>query len=266
MKNIYVFLKRLPEETWLAVLFVLLITTYSILSTASPVSAVENENDSSGLNVTMVEEQPARQREEMVRNQIAARGIEDRLTLEAMRSVPRHRFVRESERGRAYSDSPLPIGHGQTVSQPYIVAYMTELIQPESDMRVLEIGTGSGYQAAVLAEITDEVYTIEIIEELGQWGRSNLVNAGYSQVNVKIADGYHGWEEHAPYDAIVVTAASDHIPPPLVEQLRDGGRMVIPVGSPFQTQSLMLVEKEGEDVRTRNLIPVRFVPFTREDD
>ncbi len=212
------------------------------------------------------EDQFTRQRNEMVERQIAARGIEDLLTLDAMRNVPRHRFVPEERRRQAYNDGPQPIGHGQTISQPYIVALMTELIRPRTDMKVLEIGTGSGYQAAVLAEFTDEVYTIEIIEELSNWGEGNLRDSGYDRVNVKRADGYYGWEEHAPFDAIVVTAAADHIPPPLVEQLRDGGRMVIPVGSPFRTQNLMLVEKDGEDVQTRNLMPVRFVPFTREDE
>jgi len=212
------------------------------------------------------EDRYTQQRESMVQQQIANRGIEDQLTLDAMRSVPRHLFVPESQQRRAYNDNPLPIGHGQTISQPYIVAMMTELIEPRSDMRVLEIGTGSGYQAAVLAEFTDEVYTIEIIGDLAQFGENNLRDAGYDFVNVKHADGYHGWEEHAPFDAIVVTAAADHIPPPLVEQLKDGGRMIIPVGSPFQTQNLMLVEKDGEDIQTRNLLPVRFVPFTREDD
>ncbi len=207
-----------------------------------------------------------RLREQMVNRQIIARGVEDRPTVNAMRSVPRHKFVQSGERRRAYMDSPLPIGYGQTISQPFIVAYMTQLINPEPGMKVLEIGTGSGYQAAVLAEITDQVFTIEIVEELGEWGRQNLRNAGYDKVQVKRADGYYGWEEHAPFDAIVVTAAADHIPPPLVEQLRDGGLMVIPVGSPFRTQNLMLVEKRGEDIRTRNLMPVRFVPFTREDE
>ncbi len=212
------------------------------------------------------EDRYQRLREQMVNRQIVARGVENRPTIDAMRNVPRHKFVRSGEQRRAYLDNPLPIGHGQTISQPFIVAYMTQLINPEPGMNVLEIGTGSGYQAAVLAEITDQVYTIEIIEELGEWGKQNLRSAGYDKVQVKFADGYYGWEEYAPFDAIVVTAAADHIPPPLVEQLRDGGRMVIPVGSPFRTQNLMLVEKRGEDIRTRNLMPVRFVPFTREEE
>jgi protein-L-isoaspartate(D-aspartate) O-methyltransferase len=208
----------------------------------------------------------AEQRARMVARQLEARGISDDATLAAMQDVPRHQFVPEARRRQAYQDSPLPIGYGQTISQPYIVAYMTELLQLEPGMRALEIGTGSGYQAAVLAEMLEEVFTIEIIHELARWGQDNLRRSGYDHVRVKRADGYYGWEEFAPFDAIVVTAAADHIPPPLVEQLRDGGRMVIPVGSPFRTQMLMLVTREGEDIRTENLIPVRFVPFTRDPE
>jgi len=238
----------------LIILFTLLIAIQVV-----PVAIAEPANDEE-------EERYDRLREQMVNRQIVARGVDNRPTINAMRSVPRHKFVRSGERRRAYLDNPLPIGHGQTISQPYIVAYMTQLINPEPGMKVLEIGTGSGYQAAVLAEITDQVFTIEIVEELGEWGKQNLRDAGYDKVQVKRADGYYGWEEYAPFDAIVVTAAADHIPPPLVDQLRDGGRMVIPVGSPFRTQNLMLVEKRGEDIRTRNLMPVRFVPFTREEE
>lgn len=203
------------------------------------------------------------ERERMVSRDIAQRGIRDPAALAAMRAVPRHEFVPAERRRQAYADSPLPIGSGQTISQPYIVAYMTELLELEPGMRALEIGTGSGYQAAVLAEILDEVYTIEIIPELARWGEANLRRAGYEAVQVRQADGYHGWDEHGPYDAIVVTAAADHIPPPLIEQLKDGGRMVIPVGSPFRTQMLMLVTRHGEEIRTRSLLPVRFVPLTR---
>jgi protein-L-isoaspartate(D-aspartate) O-methyltransferase len=212
------------------------------------------------------EESFSAERAAMVARQLEARGIEDRATLAAMGSVPRHLFVPEPRRRQAYADSPLPIGYGQTISQPYIVAYMTELLELKPGMRVLEIGTGSGYQAAVLAEILDDVFTIEIIPELAAWGEGNLRRSGYAQVRVGRADGYHGWEEFAPFDAIVVTAAADHIPPPLVQQLRDGGRMVIPVGSPFRTQMLMLVTRDGEDIRTQNLLPVRFVPLTREPE
>jgi protein-L-isoaspartate(D-aspartate) O-methyltransferase len=190
-------------------------------------------------------------------------GIRNEKVLAAIQRVPRHRFVDEALASRAYEDSALPIGHSQTISQPYIVAYMTELLRLEPGMRVLEIGTGSGYQAAVLGEILADVSTIEIVRELARWGEDNLRRTGYDHVRVKQADGYFGWEEFAPFDAIVVTAAADHVPPPLVEQLRDGGRMVIPVGSPFHTQMLMLVTRDGDDIRTENLIPVRFVPFTR---
>jgi protein-L-isoaspartate(D-aspartate) O-methyltransferase len=208
----------------------------------------------------------AARRAEMVARQIESRGITDAATLAAMRSVPRHQFVPEARRHQAYSDGPLPIGYGQTISQPYIVAYMTELLQLEPGMRVLEIGTGSGYQAAVLAEFLEDVYTVEIIRELARWGEENLRRSGYGDVRVKQADGYYGWEEFSPFDAIVVTAAADHIPPPLIEQLAEGGRMVIPVGSPFRTQMLMLVTREGDDIRTENLLPVRFVPFTRDPE
>lgn len=203
-------------------------------------------------------------RKNMVRTQIVARGINDRATVEAMLNVPRHEFVPTNRQRQAYNDGPMPIGYGQTISQPYIVAYMTEVLGLQPGMRVLEIGTGSGYQAAVLAEITDVVYTIEIIPELAEWGTANLKRAGYGKVNVKVGDGYYGWEEFAPFDAIIVTAAADHIPPPLVEQLKDGGIMVIPVGHPLQTQMLMLVSKRNGETRTRNLLPVRFVPFTRQ--
>jgi protein-L-isoaspartate(D-aspartate) O-methyltransferase len=203
------------------------------------------------------------ERERMVARQIAARGIADAATLAALRAVPRHRFVPEDRRGEAYADHPLPIGWGQTISQPYIVAFMTELVRPRPGQRVLEIGTGSGYQAAVLAAAGAEVYSIEIVAELARWGRRNLLDAGFAQVHVKQGDGYFGWAEHAPFDAIVVTAAADHVPPPLLQQLKDGGRMVIPVGSPFRTQTLMLVTRRGKDIGTESLLPVRFVPLTR---
>lgn len=204
------------------------------------------------------------QRSEMVETQIRDRGIKDRNTLRAMGTVPRHLYVPENQRRFSYADRPLPIGYGQTISQPYIVAFMTEIIKPRSDYKVLEIGTGSGYQAAVLAEIVDHVYTIEIVEPLGETAQA-ILEREYDNVTVKIADGYHGWEEHGPFDAIVVTAAAEHIPPPLIQQLKDGGIMIIPVGSPFRVQQLMLVEKKGESITTRSLMPVRFVPFTSSD-
>lgn len=204
-----------------------------------------------------------RPREEMVLTQITRRGVRDEAVLAAMRSVPRHLFVPERVRGSAYEDRPLPIGHGQTISQPYIVAYMTELLRLTPDAKVLEIGTGSGYQAAVLARIAREVYTVEIVPELGRQAQGRLKALGCGTVHAMVADGYYGWEQHAPYDAIMVTAAVEYIPPPLIVQLKDGGRMIVPVGSPFVAQMLMLVEKKDGKVRTSSLLPVRFVPLTR---
>lgn len=206
----------------------------------------------------------AARRARMVREQIEARGITHPGVLRAMRKVPRHLFVPEDQRPYAYHDFPLPIGYGQTISQPFIVAYMTALVAPEPSHRVLEIGTGSGYQAAVLAELVDTVYTIEIVPELAESAARRLADLGYTRVRVRQGDGYAGWAAHAPFDAIVVTAAAEHIPPPLIDQLKRGGRMVIPVGSPFRTQTLMLVEKDRRGrVTTQSLVPVRFVPFRR---
>ncbi|MFP3895497.1 MAG: protein-L-isoaspartate(D-aspartate) O-methyltransferase [Anaerolineales bacterium] len=204
------------------------------------------------------------ERERMVERQIEARGVEDDALLRAMETVPRHAFVPPEQVKEAYADYPLPIGFGQTISQPYIVAYMTEIVHLEEGKRVLEIGTGSGYQAAILAEITPHVYSVEIIEELYERARRTLSERGYDRVRLRHGDGYYGWEAHAPYDAIIVTAAPDHIPQPLVEQLADGGRMVIPVGPPGAYQALWLVEREGEEVRTERLMGVRFVPLTGE--
>ena len=204
----------------------------------------------------------ARNRQAMVRDQIEARGITHGPTLAAMQTVPRHLFVPMAQRRFAYTDRPLPIGFGQTISQPFIVAYMTQIIDPKPGQRVLEIGTGSGYQAAILAEIVGQVYTIEIVPELGS-SAQRLLNELYDNVHVKIGDGYYGWEEAAPFDAIVVTAAAGTIPPPLIEQLKPGGKMIIPVASPYMTQQLMLVEKRANRFTTRSLMPVRFVPFTR---
>lgn len=192
---------------------------------------------------------------------------EEALNKDVMRSlgtVERHEFVPERQRPYAYENRPLPIGHGQTISQPYIVALMTDLIEPERDFVVLEIGTGSGYQAAVLAKLVKHVYSIEIIEALADEAKASLARLGYNNVTTKLGDGYHGWEEHAPFDAIVVTAAASHVPPPLVRQLRPGGRMIIPVGGRFMTQQLLLLEKtKSGEVITRQIAAVRFVPLTR---
>jgi protein-L-isoaspartate(D-aspartate) O-methyltransferase len=199
----------------------------------------------------------------MVKRQIENRGIHNQPTLKSMKTVPRDKFVPPNLIERAYDDGPLPIGYGQTISQPYIVAYMTAAIDPEKEFKVLEIGTGSGYQAAVLSEIVSNVYTIEIITELYNSASKRLRNLGYSNVICKNADGYFGWKDFAPFDAIIVTAAAEYIPPPLIKQLKDGGKMIIPVGSPFLNQTLILVEKDEEDITTTALLPVRFVPFTR---
>jgi protein-L-isoaspartate(D-aspartate) O-methyltransferase len=214
---------------------------------------------------SLQEDAYAAQRARLVRGQIEARGIRDTVTLRAMRTVPRHEFVPEEHRRRAYGDHPLPIGHGQTISQPYIVAYMTEVLAPRSGMKVLEVGTGSAYQAAVLAEAGVEVFSTEIIGALASSARARLERLGYGNVQVRHADGFFGWPEEAPFDAIIVTAAAGFIPPPLVEQLASGGRMVIPVGSVYGTQTLILVEQTREgDLRTQSLLPVRFVPLVRE--
>ena len=206
-------------------------------------------------------------REKMVQTQIESRGINHRPTLDAMRSVPRHLFVPANMQSNAYADSPLPIGHGQTISQPYIVAFMTQAIQPEREgFKVLEIGTGSGYQAAILSGIVDSVYTVEIVKPLYQQASKRLRELQYNNVLVKHADGYYGWEEKGPFDAIVVTAAAEFVPPPLLEQLKEGGLMIIPVGTPFSTQQLLLVEKNKGKIRSRNLMFVRFVPFTRSEE
>jgi protein-L-isoaspartate(D-aspartate) O-methyltransferase len=200
---------------------------------------------------------------EMVHTQIERRGVHDKPTLDALRTVERHRFVRPGMSSYAYDDRPLPIGYGQTISQPYIVGYMTEQLQLQQDDKVLEIGTGSGYQAAVLAKIVDRVYTVEIISDLAAQAEKRLRNLGYSNVTVRHGDGYDGWPEEAPFDAIIVTAAAPFIPPPLIKQLKEGGKMIIPVGSPFGTQWLMLVTKTGGEMTTRRLLPVQFVPLTR---
>jgi len=201
-------------------------------------------------------------RKRMVETQIQARDIKDPLVLRAMLKVPRHLFIPESNIAYAYDDGPLPIGEGQTISQPYIVALMTELAELKPDSKVLEIGTGSGYQAAILAEICKEVCTIEIIEKLGRKAEEKLKDLGYKNIFVKIGDGYQGWKDHAPFDAIIVTAAPEHIPQPLLDQLKLGGRLIIPVGELFQ--ELVLVRKSEKGITKENITGVRFVPMTGE--
>lgn len=185
--------------------------------------------------------------------------------MKVLAEVPRHQFVPADIRSRAYENRPLPIGYGQTISQPYIVAIMTDLIAPRPGHKALEIGTGSGYQAAVLSHLVEKVYTMEIVEPLGEQATERLKRLGYDNIEVAIADGYYGWKEHAPFDIIIVTAAASHIPPPLIEQLKPGGKMIIPVGSRFMTQQLLLVDKDDdEEVTVRQILPVRFVPLTGE--
>lgn len=206
------------------------------------------------------------QRMTMVNTQLKARDIYDRSTLTAMSEVPREQFVPKEYRLYSYSDGPLPIGEGQTISQPYIVAYMTQALRLKPEHKVLEVGTGSGYQAAVLAEIVDSVYTIEIVEELGIRARKLLESLDYDNIEVKIGDGYHGWPEKGPFDGIMVTAGAEYIPQPLVEQLEEGGRMIIPVGPHGGVRQLIRVEKKGGKIKTKELMAVRFVPFTRKED
>lgn len=205
-------------------------------------------------------------RKEMVEKQIRNRGIDDPAVLNAMRVVPRHLFVPEHQVPFAYEDRPLSIGNNQTISQPYIVGFMTESISPGKQDKILEIGTGSGYQAAILAEIVDEVFTIEIIPELAENARKTIEKLGYDNIHIRAGDGYAGWPSEAPFDAIIVTAAPEEVPPPLIEQLREGGRMIIPVGPIYRVQSLQLLTKKDGKLKTKDLLPVRFVPFTREDN
>ena len=205
----------------------------------------------------------AAERKRMVEEQVRSRGVTNQAVLEGMRRVPRHRFVESDMQGQAYEDHPLPIGYGQTISQPYIVALMTELLDLKPGEKALEVGTGSGYQAAVLAEITTNIYTIEIVGPLYEKALKRLREMGFPEGRVRHGDGYFGWEEQAPFDAIIVTAAADHIPPPLLKQLRPGGRMVIPIGPVHATQRLVIVQKDPDGkVKTRSVLPVRFVPLT----
>lgn len=230
------------------------------LATAIPALALDVLADDRTAMIEVIE-QHARRAPEAVEN-----GVVDPTVLQAMREVPRHEFVPEGVRAHAYEDRPLPIGYGQTISQPFIVALMTDLLDVEPGDTVLEIGTGSGYQAAVLSPLAERVYSIEIVPELGEAADERLERLAFANVETKVADGYYGWPEAAPFDAIMVTAAASHVPPPLLEQLRPGGRMVIPIGGPFFSQQLMLVEKLPDGgVATRQLLPVRFVPFIRAE-
>ena len=219
------------------------------------------------------EEELRQQREAMVRDQLTiprgsnAEPVRDAAVLQAFRDVPRHRFVPQEIAAYAYADRALPIGYEQTISQPYVVAKMTEVVQPKKHHKVLEIGTGSGYQAAILARLVDKVYTIEIVEPLGSAARARLQEMGYDNVEVRIGDGYQGWPEQAPFDSIVVTAGATKIPPPLIEQLKPGGRMIIPVGADASSQRLVLVTKdETGDVRAQELLAVRFVPLVHPSE
>jgi len=225
------------------------------------------ETNQSGKKMTSQQPPPAAkddysaERQQMVSGQLAGRDIVNQRVLDAMQHVPRHRFVPASMRDRAYGDSPLPIGRGQTISQPYIVALMTQLVEPQPHGKALDIGTGSGYQAAVLAELVKDVYSIEIVESLAREARDRLQTLGYQNINVRSGDGYHGWESEAPFDIIIVAAAPDHVPSALVEQLARGGKMVIPVGERFQT--LLLIEKDMDGrVVQSEVAPVAFVPMT----
>ncbi len=202
----------------------------------------------------------------MVAEQIAGRGVRHPGVLAAMREVPRHEFVPESDRGDAYADYPLPIGYGQTISQPYIVALMTELARPQPGDRALEVGTGSGYQAAVLSRLVSRVYTIELLEDLARTARDRLARLGFGNVTVRQGDGYGGWPDEGPFDVILVTAAPEQVPPALIAQLRAGGRLVLPVGPPGDVQNLILIEKRRDGTTTsRSIIPVRFVPLKRRE-
>ena len=238
-------------------------TTITAIPTQVPATPTYTPFPTATAAVTEVPEY-TQQRRRMVEQQIAPRDIHDEAVLEAMRSVPRHRFVPEDVRTLAYADHPLPIGYGQTISQPFIVALMTQSLQPYPGQKVLEIGTGSGYQAAVLAEIDIDVYTVEIIPELAERAAATLDSTGYPNVHKLNADGYFGWEEFAPYDAILVTAAPDHLPQALASQLAEGGRLVIPIGPVGFLQTLWLFEKTGGELQATNLGGVTFVPLTGE--
>ena len=233
-------------------------------SRSEPLAAENSTAPDAAGNVSFAEEQRFRaERVKMVAEQLAARNISKQRVLDAMSRVPRHKFVPARQRRLAYIDSPLPIGHGQTISQPYIVALMTQLVAPKPTAKALDIGTGSGYQAAVLAELVKDVYSIEIVEPLATKARVRLQSLGYKNIHLRHGDGYRGWPEKAPFDIIIVAAAPDHVPQPLVDQLAPGGTMVIPVGD-FSQELLVLQKAEDGEVTRRNVAPVAFVPMTGE--
>lgn len=248
--------------------YMVCITSCAVVIISGAILLLWNKNKVSAMgdtNSVLDESSFVRQRKRMVEEQIAYRGVKDKRVLDAMESVPRHVFIPEETRSYSYYDQPVPIGFGQTISQPYIVAFMTELLQAGSDDVVLEVGTGSGYQAAILARLVKRVYTIEIVNDLGKEAQKRLKTLGYDNVEVMIGDGYKGWPEHAPFDAIIVTAAAEHIPQPLIDQLKPGGRMVIPVGGVYVVQDLMLITKDASSkVIKESIIPVRFVPLLRK--
>jgi protein-L-isoaspartate(D-aspartate) O-methyltransferase len=258
------------EKKMKCIIFItIIIALYLILYNCIPFSHLVSSDSKifAKGNIESIGEDYVEKRKEMVDRQIIARGVRDKKVLEVMQNVPRHLFVPEGYREYSYYDQPLPIGLGQTISQPYIVALMTEMLSVDKDDVVLEIGTGSGYQAAVLSEIVKEVYTIELIEELGLKAEKRLKSLGYKNVYIRIADGSLGWPDKAPFDAIMVTAAAGKIPDPLVKQLKPGGRMVIPVDSSFLGQDLLIVEKdENGKVSIEKTIPVRFVPLIEEEE
>ena len=247
----------------LLIVIFIIIVSYTLLS-GMLTTINSNTNEIGTNNNNLPEDDFVTDREEMVVSQIEARGVTNADVLQAMRSVPRHEFVLNKYLSRAYTDQPLPINHGQTISQPYIVALMSEMLEIKAGERVLEIGTGSGYQAAVLAEIGVEVYSVEIIPELAEEAQERLNQLGYTKLQTLTADGYFGWEEHAPFDAIIVTAAPDHLPQPLANQLAEGGRLVIPIGPVGAFQTLWLFNKIDGELQATNMGGVRFVPLTGE--
>jgi protein-L-isoaspartate(D-aspartate) O-methyltransferase len=238
----------------------LLILAFPVCNGGFPATLFQSYRNRSEDQASSEERELARLRERMVRLQLQGRDITDTRVLDAMLKVPRHLFLSRDLRALAYNDGALPIRHGQTISQPYIVAFMTQLLELKGTERVLEIGTGSGYQAAVLAEIVREVYTVEIVPELGHEAEAVLKSLGYKNIQFRIGDGYDGWSEHAPFDRIIVTAAPGDIPPPLIRQLERGGRLICPVGE--MNQELVVLVKEASGITRRNTIPVRFVPMT----